>query len=150
MNPFETTLWDTIDEIREADRRYRREAYAFVVAALGVTVQSLPSERLEDPERRHLSGQELLRGVIALARTEFGPLAATVFREWGIHAGVDIGEIVFQLVRSGQLSARPQDSIEDFRGDPDLLQALDPCSDLRAHPRRTRRPGADRPPAAAT
>src|SRR5436190_1686637 len=72
MNPFETSLWDVIDTLRAADGRYRREAYAFVVAALGVTVQALPAERLNHPELRHLSGQELLRGVIALARAEFG------------------------------------------------------------------------------
>jgi len=31
----ETTFWDAVDEIRTADPRYRREAYGFVMAALG-------------------------------------------------------------------------------------------------------------------
>jgi uncharacterized repeat protein (TIGR04138 family) len=124
MNPPEVSLWDAIDSIRATDSRYRREAYLFVIACLGATVQSLPAERLCDPERRHLSGQELLRGVVRVARQEFGPLAPTVFREWGVRGGEDVGAMVFQLVRHGQLSARPQDTIDDFLEGPDLLDAL--------------------------
>ena len=125
MSPREISLWEAIDAIREADDRYHREAYAFVVAALGITVQGLPAERLNEPERRHLSGGELLEGVGILARSEFGALAATVFREWGVRTNEDVGNIVFQLVQNGQLSARPQDSIEDFRHGPEILDVLE-------------------------
>lgn len=124
MDPTELPLWRTVDRIREADPRYSREAYFFVVAALGHTVQALPAERLEDVERRHLTGAELLAGVIRLGRQEFGALAATVFREWGVCASRDVGEIVFHLVGAGELSARPEDSIEDFARGPDLLRSL--------------------------
>jgi uncharacterized repeat protein (TIGR04138 family) len=116
----ETAFWDTVDALREARGRYAREAYGFVVGALGASVQSLPPERLADVERRHLSGRELLEGVARLARREFGPLAPTVFLEWGVTTGEDVGEIVFELVRAGQLSARPEDTMDDFRGDFDL------------------------------
>jgi uncharacterized repeat protein (TIGR04138 family) len=47
-----------------------------------------------------------------------------VFREWGVASGEDVGRIVFQLVECGQLSARPEDTLEDFRGGPDLLAQL--------------------------
>ena len=40
----------------------------FVVAALGETVRLLPPERVRDPQRRHLSGQELTAGIIRIAR----------------------------------------------------------------------------------
>ena len=109
-------FWDAVDRVREQDPRYRREAYGFVVGALGVTVQSLEPERRLDPVRRHLSGLELLEGIATLARREFGFLAPTVFREWGVLAGDDVGRIVFQLVECRQLSARPEDTIDDFRG----------------------------------
>jgi uncharacterized repeat protein (TIGR04138 family) len=112
----EVAFWDVVDGIREADGRYRREAYGFLMAALGVTVQRLPEERRRDPARRHLSGSELLLGLVGLARNEFGELAPTVFSEWGVRRGEDVGEMVFQLVASGQLSARPEDTLEDFRG----------------------------------
>lgn len=120
----ETTFWDTVDALRESRRRYAREAYGFVVAALGETVRAMPEERAADPSRRHLSGGELLVGVAALARREFGPLAPTVFREWGVHASEDVGEIVFELVRAGQLSARPEDTMDDFRAGFDLEAEL--------------------------
>jgi uncharacterized repeat protein (TIGR04138 family) len=116
-------LWDAVDRIRARDPRFRREAYGFVMLSLGLTVQSLPVERQADPERRHLSGQELLRGVVSLARQEFGPLAKTVFREWGLVTTADLGDLVFQLVECGQLGARPEDRREDFEG-PDLMQLL--------------------------
>ena len=124
MSPGEESFWDVVDRIRAHEPRYRREAYGFVIAALGATVQALPAERQKDPVRRHLSGRELVLGVIALARAEFGVLAPTVFREWGVEASEDVGRIVFQLVESGQLSARAEDTIEDFRAGPDLLASL--------------------------
>ena len=116
MRLHELTFWDAVDQVRESDPRYRREAYGFVVGALGVTVGELPLERRRDPVRRHLSGGELLDGIAVLARREFGFLAPTVFSEWGVHTGEDIGRMVFQLVECQQLSVSPEDSLDDFRG----------------------------------
>jgi uncharacterized repeat protein (TIGR04138 family) len=124
MDPTELPLWRAVDRIREADPRYAREAYFFLVGVLGHVVQSLPPERLADPERRHLSGAELVAGVVRLARREFGSLAPAVFREWGVVESRDVGEMVFQLVRAGELSARPEDTMEDFVRGPDLLRSL--------------------------
>lgn len=142
MSPTNPSFWDAVDLIRAKDPRYRREAYGFVVAALGHAVEVLPHERLVDPERRHLSGQELLRGAVALARREFGLLAPTVFTEWGVHASADLGEIVFHLVDAGQLRARREDRREDFAGGPDLMRTLSegldlggPCSPKSSRPR---------------
>lgn len=118
------SFWDAVDRIRDQDPRFRREAYGFVVAALGLAVEKLPQERRDDPIRRHLTGQELVSGVIAFARREFGGMAPTVFEEWGVVRGEDIGDIVFQLVGEQQLSARPEDTIDAFRDGPDLLRAL--------------------------
>ena len=130
MSQTHVPFWDTVDRIRAERPSYRREAYGFVAAALGHAVDSLPAERRADPERRHLSGQELLRGAVELARREFGLMAPTVFREWGVHASTDVGEIVFQLIEAGQLSARGEDRREDFAGGPDLLRALSDGLDL--------------------
>jgi uncharacterized repeat protein (TIGR04138 family) len=124
MQESESSFWATVDALRERDGRYRREAYAFVMTALGVTVQNLPPERLNDPVRRHLSGAELIQGTIGLARREFGFLAPTVFLEWGLTTGEDIGHIVFQLVDAGILSARPEDRMDDFLGASDLLRLV--------------------------
>jgi len=123
MSPFEVPFWDAVERIRERDPRYRREAYGFLLVPLGATVGRLPAERRDDPARRHLSGRELLEGMVALACREFGPMAPTVFREWGLDASEDVGEMVFQLVECGQLSARPEDRRDDFAG-PDLMGML--------------------------
>lgn len=124
MSSAEAGFWEAVDGIRSRDGRYRREAYGFVMGALGATVQSLPDDRRRDPATRHLSGHELLEGVIQLARREFGRFAPVVFREWGIASGEDVGRIVFQLVESRQLSARREDTIDDFLRGGDLFAAL--------------------------
>ena len=120
----ETLFRDAVDELRSRGSRYAREAYVFIVAALGETVRRLPAERLGDPQRRHLTGQELTAGVIRVAREEFGSFAPTVFHEWGVGRTEDIGEIVFALVDAGQLNARPEDRPEDFATGIDLPAAL--------------------------
>ncbi len=124
MTTPEHAFWATVDAIRERDPRYRREAYAFVMRSLAAVARTLPPERAQDPVRRHLSGGELLRGALVIARQEFGVLAPTVLREWGLLSGLDFGRIVFQLVEAGELSARPEDSLDDFRGMDDLPTAV--------------------------
>jgi uncharacterized repeat protein (TIGR04138 family) len=123
MTPTDTPFWDAVDRIGEAGSPYARAAYGFVVAALGVAVEGLPPERRADPERRHLSGQELLAAVITLARRELA-FPAVVFQEWKVTRGEDVGRIVMQLVEAGQLSARPEDTLDAFRGVEDLLAEL--------------------------
>ena len=118
------TLLDSIERLREQDSHFSREAYLFVVAALGVAVSRLPLSRRADPNRRHLHGREVIAGAIELAVAEFGPLAPGVFTEWGLVRGRDVGEIVFQLVDAGQLSTQPDDCIEDFDVPQDLVAAL--------------------------
>jgi uncharacterized repeat protein (TIGR04138 family) len=141
VSSSELLFWDAVDGIRETESRYRREAYGFVVAALGSTVQALPPERLADPTLRHLTGGELLSGLVRLARQEFGVLGPTVFREWGVLTGEDVGHIVFSLVECGELSARPEDSLADFR-DFDLLGGL--TADLEIGRRHAPRKGRAR------
>jgi len=145
VSSSELLFWDAVDGIRETESRYRREAYGFVVAALGSTVQALPAERLADPSLRHLTGGELLQGVVRLARQEFGVLGPTVFREWGVLTGEDVGHIVFRLVECGELSARPEDTLADFRGF-DLLGGLTDGLEIgRLHASRERGPRLRRP-----
>ena len=113
-------FWEKVHAICEQDPRFRREAYEFVMHALEHT-----TARVVGP-RRHVSGQELLAGIVDLARLEFGDLAWTVFREWGITKSEDFGEIVFALVGDGLLGRQPEDSLEDFVGGIDLRHELEP------------------------
>jgi len=131
MNHGPESLWDAIERIRNHDPRFRPEAYGFVMMALGLTVETLPAERREDPERRHLTGAELLDAIVAIARREFGAMAPTVFQEWGLRSGGDVGDLVFQLVETGQLKARPEDRREDFLSGVPLMRRLAEGHDLR-------------------
>jgi uncharacterized repeat protein (TIGR04138 family) len=72
------------------------------------------------------SGQELLAGIVDLAKEEYGGLAWTVFSEWGIARSEDFGAIVFALVEEGLLGRQPEDSIHDFEGGIDLRKELEP------------------------
>ena len=78
MEPAVFDFWERVHAIREKDPRYRREAYEFVMRGLEHTTQRVVGQR------RHVSGQELLRGLIDLARQDYGELAWAVFTEWGV------------------------------------------------------------------
>jgi uncharacterized repeat protein (TIGR04138 family) len=116
-----------VEAILARDRRYSREAYSFVMAALQHTVENLG-------ERRHVTGQELLAGIRSLARERFGMMAPAVFNAWGAHKSEDFGWIVFNLVEAKVLSKRPEDSIEDFREGFDFATDFEPEYDLEPPP----------------
>src|SRR5687767_5762002 len=117
-----TTQFSGLADIVRRDPRYTYEAYEFVFEALKFTQRNLGRQPPEDPEspdlldkQHHVSGPELLRGARDLALREFGLMARTVFRMWGIHKTDDFGEIVFNLVESNLMSKTDEDSREDFR-----------------------------------
>lgn len=114
---------DPLRRLARRDRRYSPEAFRFLFEALEHTVRMSGKEEAEGLDR-HVSGQEVLSGIQSLARERFGPLAADVWRSWGIHESMDWGRIVFLLVEEGLLKQRPEDSIEDFRSDLDFDEAF--------------------------
>ena len=121
---------DAIDNILREDHRYAREVYRFMMAALEHTVQ-------KSGERRHVTGQELLKGVREMGRDRFGMMAPTVFNAWGIQKTEDFGRVVFNLVEGGVLSKRDEDTVEDFRDGFDFATAFEPEYDLEGTPDST-------------
>ncbi len=118
----------SLAELLRSDRRYRFEAYALVFEALryGQDVMQLGEVRHEGDEagQRHLSGQELCLAVQHYALDQFGYMAKCVLNSWGIHATGDIGEIVFNLIRIGEMRKTKDDHREDFDDVYDLDAAL--------------------------
>lgn len=116
-------------EIVKRDPRYAYEAYQFVQEALEFTQRRLGRQRRPDkadevhPEN-HVRGWELLDGIRELALREFGLMARTVFRMWGIQRTDDFGEIVFNLVESNLMSKTDEDERKDFQNVYDLDEAL--------------------------
>jgi len=100
-------ILDRVELIADTDGRYPKEALLFVMVALEYAVSQLPM-------RRHLSGQELSRGIAVFALDQFGYLAREVLGNWGITTTSDFGEIVYMLIDSGLLSKTEEDSKADF------------------------------------
>lgn len=104
------------------DSRYHRDAYLFVKDALDHT-QRL-SVKGAPGKIRHVTGQELLAGIRDFALAQFGPMAITVFEEWGVRSSRDFGEIVFNMVESKLLAKTDEDSREDFKDGYDFQDAF--------------------------
>src|SRR5947209_18236497 len=113
-------------DIVQRDPRYAYEAYEFIFAAVDYTLHMLGKQDAEKGESgpRHVSGAELLGGVRELALREFGLMARTVLRQWGINATGDFGNIVFNLVEAELMSKTPEDNLADFQNLYDLDEAL--------------------------
>ena len=115
-----------IARLLEEDRRYTLDAYVFLFEALHFAQNVLemgadrPTEpaAAEDPEpsgpQRHVSGQELCEAIRHYALEQYGYMAKTVLNSWGIHGTTDFGEIVFNLIRVGQMRKTPSDTLVDF------------------------------------
>jgi uncharacterized repeat protein (TIGR04138 family) len=122
------TMHQALAEVVRRDPRYTYEAYEFVFAALGHTqrlLKRVPREgEGEAGPQHHVTGPELLDGIRDLALREFGLMARTVFRLWGINKTDDFGEIVFNLVESNLMSKTDEDNRRDFQNVYDLDNAL--------------------------
>ena len=110
-------LETAILDVAQKYGRYKPNAYRFTLDAVHYTVQGLE-------EIRHVSGVELLDGIRRLALERFGPMAKTVFEQWGILRTEDFGEIVFQLVDEGLLGKTEQDKLSDFARGYDFNEAF--------------------------
>ena len=118
----EVNIEEAVEAIRAKDPRYHGEAYAFVREALDYTQKAISKGSGGRP--RHITGQELLAGIRDFALAQFGPMAMTVFEEWGIHACGDFGEIVFNMIEIGLLAKTEQDSRADFENGYDFQEAF--------------------------
>lgn len=104
---------------------YPAEAYEFVQRGLTYTVQRIHGAA-DDPEAsRHVSGPQLCNGLREFALTQWGMLARTVLRRWGIHSTLDFGRIVFTLIDAGQMQKTDDDNLEDFRNVFDFRSAFE-------------------------
>jgi uncharacterized repeat protein (TIGR04138 family) len=59
-----------------------------------------------------------------MALSHYGMMAIAVLKQWGIRQTSDLGEIVFNLIASGDLEKSPSDSRADFDHVYDFESAL--------------------------
>lgn len=138
MSIHVTGLFDAVQQIVKRDPRYTCEAYEFVFRALRHTQELLgrvPRVEFGGPgqpahvspaesARCHVSGPELLDGIRDLALREYGLMARTVFKMWGVNRTDDFGDIVFNLIEADQMNKTEDDSRHDFHNVYDLDDAL--------------------------
>jgi uncharacterized repeat protein (TIGR04138 family) len=115
------SLRDELAGVLARDPRYSIHAYAFIFEAIEYTkdlkqrVQARTRPRARRTlKSRHVSGRELCEGARLLALAHYGLLAMVVLNQWGIRATSDLGEIVYNLISSGDLETSPTDSRADF------------------------------------
>lgn len=114
------SLRDDLAVVLARDPRYSIHAYAFVFEALEFTKAQKrkgairPRDRKRPKGSRHVSGQDLCDGARLLALGHYGLMAMTVLAQWGIHSTSDLGNIVYNLIASGDLEQSPLDNRADF------------------------------------
>jgi len=142
---------DQLARVIARDSRYPIEAYAFVLESLDRArshnlkewrkqrdreraprprkrAQPAQSRDAETDQPGHVTGRELCQAARHLALRYYGLMAITVLDQWGIRSTSDIGEIVFNLIASGELDKTPSDKRSDFDDVYDFATALRPKS----------------------
>ena len=118
----EVNFDEVLEQILARDARFSRDAYLFVRESLDFTQKLISKENKGDI--RHVTGQEMLEGIRQYALQQFGPMAVTVFEEWGVKSCRDFGVIVFNMVEIGLLAKTDKDSHDDFQNGYDFTDAF--------------------------
>ncbi len=116
-------MTDPLRQLARESGRYTPEAFQFVFESLEHAVR-LAGRGSAEGAQRHVTGQELLAGMREHAGQIFGPMAAQVWRSWGVREALDWGRIVFLLVEGGLLNRQETDSLDDFREGFDFDEAF--------------------------
>ncbi len=101
-------FYSLIEAICVKDSRYKPDSYGFVIHALHWTQARLKKQA-------HISGKELSQGLRDFAIEQYGPMARTVLKHWGITKTGDFGNIVFNMISKKLLAKTDEDSIDDFK-----------------------------------
>jgi uncharacterized repeat protein (TIGR04138 family) len=142
---------DELARVIARDSRYSIEAYAFVLESLRLARHhklkglAKKQERTNPPRARkksaatahkkdqtgsevsgHVTGRELCQAARRLALRHYGLMALTVVHQWGVRSTSDLGEIVYNLIDTGNLDKTPSDSRADFDDVFDFETALRP------------------------
>lgn len=103
---------EAITRCLEKDPRYHPAAYELVRDALHAACTKFR----EGADDKHVSGQELLEGFRQHVIGEFGPMSLTILDQWGLTCGLDVGNIVYNLIDVGYFGKNDGDSLDDFKG----------------------------------
>ncbi|HZZ73943.1 MAG TPA: Minf_1886 family protein [Pirellulales bacterium] len=129
-----------ISQLLRDDPRYKFDAYVLVfeslayahnVLEMGGAASGKPSSAgapkaksrskrtpeeaaADEPDERHLTGQQLCEAIRLYALEQYGLMAKRVLNSLGVTKTGDFGDIVYNLIRIGQMRKTSQDRREDF------------------------------------
>jgi uncharacterized repeat protein (TIGR04138 family) len=118
---FDIKFVQSVEKILKEDSRFSPEAYDFVAKTVSFTVQAFEKK---ERQKRHITGRELINGLLALSSSEYGPLAYEVLSGWGIEKDRDVGQIVFNMIKHQLLSKNENDNLSDFDAGIDLKKEI--------------------------
>jgi uncharacterized repeat protein (TIGR04138 family) len=128
----------SVVSILKRDKRFDPHAFFFLKDALDFTLKRIAEGN--GGQARHVSGPELLEGFRDFALEQFGPMASTLMREWGLRKCQDVGDMVFHLIEEQVFGKQDSDHREDFSGAFDFEESLvKPFLPKRAAPPRAAR-----------
>ena len=110
--------------------KYPIGAFVFVHNGLDYTVRHIhgtaEQETTDEARRksRHITGQQLCRGLRDYAIDQYGLMARNVLKHWSIHSCNDFGQIVFTLIEAELMAKNEDDRMEDFNDAFDFSEAF--------------------------
>jgi uncharacterized repeat protein (TIGR04138 family) len=105
---------DNFADIIAKDNRYDARAYALVMDVIHFLGQ----------DGKHMSAEDIMDEFKERALDQYGPLAYTVLREWGVTRCEDIGEMMFNLTEGRRVRKDENDTPESFLGGYDFKDAF--------------------------
>lgn len=131
----------SVVSILKREKRFDPHAYFFLKDALDFTLKRIAESN--GGKGRHVTGQELLGGFRDFALDQFGPMASTLMKEWGVRKCRDVGDMVFLLIEEQVFGKQESDSRDDFAEAFDFEDALEtPFLPSRKRASRNRGPKA--------
>lgn len=117
---------EVVNLIVRKDPRFEKSAYLFIREALDHTVKRAEkTSKGQVQPMRHVGGRELCEGAREYALSQYGPMAATLLRHWGVERTADFGELVYNLVELEVFGTREEDKKEDFAEVYDFHEAFE-------------------------
>jgi uncharacterized repeat protein (TIGR04138 family) len=113
----------SVVSILKREKRFDPHAYFFLKEALDFTLKRIAEGN--GGKARHVSGPELLAGYRDFALEQFGPMASTLMKEWGVRKCLDVGDMVFLLIEEQVFGKQDSDRREDFSEAFDFEESLE-------------------------
>lgn len=113
----------SMEEVIREDGRYAPEAYGFLHECLARAAKAAHGTQAAGSQH-HVTGQQICHACRELAVERYGQLALTVLDKWRVRCTMDLGNMVYLLIKHNFMRKTEEDSIDDFRDVFDFNEAF--------------------------